>query len=122
MHRLLALLEEANAVLHPFTLDVRDNTLVYNGTAYAPYHPRAPDPYALAWLSSFKAIIGLLGGARDLTAHQKSYLRRSICGGMGSFADFALDEKHWGVAAIEANRRLDEIRSSFFAVLDDIKS
>jgi hypothetical protein len=121
MHKLIDLLEQASAVLQPFTQDVRPGALAYDGTRYAPSAPQSPDAYALAWWSSFQAIIALLGGFETLTESQRDYLRRTICGGMGSFGDFSLDEKRWGASATKANHQLAQIRASFYEALSHLE-
>ena len=122
MRKLIDLLEQASAVLQPFTQDVRPGALAYDGTRYAPSPPQSPDPYALAWWSSFQTIIALLGGSGTLTESQRAYLRRTICGGMGSFSDFSLDEKRWGASAAKANHQLAQIRTSFYEALDRLEA
>src|SRR5262245_2205206 len=109
---LLGLLEDACSVLQPFTLVVSANTLVYDGARYAPAPQQAPDPSALAWWSTLKTAIALLDEQTRLTRGQLRYLRDSLCGGMGSFNDFSLEESRWGDRAVSANGQLDRIRES----------
>ncbi len=122
MRKLIDILEQASAVLQPFTLEVRPGDLVYDGTRYAPSPSRSLDPYALAWWSSFQTIIALLGDSETLTERQRAYLRGTICGGMGSFADFSLDVKRWGASAAKANQQLDQIRTSFYEALNHLEA
>lgn len=67
-----------------------------------------PDrPYALMWWSVLKSIASLIEAQEGpISDKQGHYLRRQILGGMGSFQDFALDEKTRGDPAKEANRQL----------------
>ena len=117
MHQLIDLLKQASAILQPFTLNGGPGTLVYDGSRYAPAQPQSPDPYALAWWSSFQTTIALLDGLQTLTVRQRDYLHHSLCGGMGSFSDFALDETRLGTSAATANQQLTQIRASFYATL-----
>ncbi len=121
MRKLIDLLKQASTVLQPFTLEVKPGDLVYDGTRYAPSPPRSLDPYALAWWSSFQTTIALLDGLEALTPSQLDYLRHSLCGGMGSFGDFSLDEKRWGASAAKANRQLAQIRTSFYEALSHLE-
>ena len=122
MKQLIDLLKQASAVLQPFTQDVRPGALVYDGTRYAPSSPQSPDAYALAWWFSFQTTIALLDGLETLTESQRDYLRRTICGGMGSFADFSLDERRWGDSALKANHQLAQIRTSFYESLNHLEA
>jgi hypothetical protein len=118
MHQLIDLLKQTSAILEPFTQDVRQNALAYDGTRYAPATPKSPEPYALAWWSSFQTTIALLDGLEALTPKQRDYLRHSLCGGMGSFGDFSLDEARLGASATKANRELTRIRASLYDTLN----
>lgn len=120
MHQLIDLLKQACAILEPFTQNVGPRTLVYDGTRYAPAPPQSPDPYALAWWSSFQTVIALLEGLETLTTRQQAYLCHSICGGMGSFNDFVLDESRWGSRATTANQQLTQVRSSLCSALNHL--
>jgi hypothetical protein len=117
MHQLIDLLKQASAILEPFTRNVRAGTRVYDGTRYAPASPQSPEPYALAWWSSFQTTIALLDGLETLKPSQLDYLRHSLCGGMGSFGDFSLDEARLGASATKANRELNRIRASLYDTL-----
>src|ERR1039458_7258955 len=120
MQKLIDLLKQASAILEPFTENITPSTLVYDGTRYVPAPPQSPDPYALAWWSSFQTTIALLDGLETLTTSQRTYLRNSICGGMGSFNDFALDEARLGASASTANKQLNQIRLSLFAAINHL--
>ena len=121
MQQLIDLLKQACAILQPFTRDVSSGVLVYDGTRYAPAPSQSPDPYALAWWSSFQTTIALLDGLDTLTASQHAYLRGWLCGGMGSFNDFALDPTRCGAGASAANQQLTRVRSSLYAALNELE-
>ena len=118
MHQLIELLKQASQILEPFTQNTGASTLVHDGTRYAPALPQSPEPYALAWWSSFQAIIALFDGVDTLTPSQLDYLRHSLCGGMGSFNDFSLDEARLGASATKANQQLTQIRASLHDTLN----
>jgi hypothetical protein len=69
------------------------------------------DPYALAWWSTINASVSLIDGQPELSARQLDYMRRTFCGGMGSFNDFVLDRSKLGLVAVDANKELDRIRA-----------
>ena len=117
MKHLIELLEQACTQLQPFTSEVAAGALVYDGTRYAPAPARSMDPYALAWWATFRTVIALLEGEWALKKRHREYLLHSICGGMGSFQDFSLDEARWGESAVTANKELERIRSQLFDTL-----
>jgi hypothetical protein len=123
MMQLIDLLNQASAVLQPFTRDVRPGALVYDGTSYSQSSTQSPDAYAIAWWFSFRNTVALLDSLETLTPRQRDYLRHSLCGGMGSFSDFSLDEERWGVSAKTANQKLTQIRGLIYETLihDDTK-
>jgi len=121
MQQILVLLNQAGAILQPFTCAANANSSVYDGTSYAAVAAtETPDPYALAWWSSIQTTIGLLNEVTSLTNKQLDYLLSTFCGGMGSFNDFWLDVSRWGQAAETANAQLDMIRSSLFDALKNL--
>ena len=103
--------------LQPFTQEVRSGGRVWNGTAYVQAEARQADPYALMWWSTLTETANLLD-AQDgaLSAKQIEHLRHKFFGGMGSFADYCIDEKRGGESARAANQRLNEKREKLFRV------
>ena len=101
--------------LTPFTQTVRSSSRVWDGTAYVKSEPRQDDPYALAWWHSLTRIADLLYlQEAELSAKQVEYLRSTLFGGMGSFADYCIDVNRGGDAAEAANQRLNEKRTALF--------
>jgi hypothetical protein len=111
---LRALAEE----LRPFTLAAAAGARKWTGSAYSQGNNMPQDAYALSWWSAISTIADLLErNDSPMSEAEYSYLLSRICGGMGSFADFALDEIIYGPAARKTNKRLDEMRSHFFEIL-----
>lgn len=111
VQRVIDLLNEAAAILEPFTAVTSPGTLVWNGSRYASGTDNKMDPYALAWWATISASVSLIDGQTELSAKQRDYIRRTFCSGMGSFNDFALDPRTLGPVAVDANKELDRIRA-----------
>jgi hypothetical protein len=80
-----------------------------------------PDPYALAWWSTLRAISALLASQPSLTPEQYSYLQQEFFGTMGSFQDFCLDGKRWGKKASAANKELREIIDELYSAFQGLR-
>ena len=98
-------------VLKPFVRAFEKGSLRWDGTAYVKVEEETkPDPYALAWWSALNTMVGLLEGqGSKITEEQKEFIRRELCGGMGSFSDFRLDASDWKEAE-KANKELAAAR------------
>ena len=105
-------LRKTAKILEPFIQSYNAGSLRWDATAYVrAAKTKKPDPYALAWWSTLNTMVGLLEGqGLEIAEEQKEYIRRELCGGMGSFSDFRLDASDWGKGAEEANKELDAAR------------
>lgn len=120
---IIELLKDACEALQPFTSEVKQVTKTWDGNSYSLARPEQfheVDPYALAWWATFTTSIALLEHENKLSTEQLGFLKSTLCGGMGSFQDFALDSDVYGYRANDANSKLEEIRASMFKVLDEM--
>jgi hypothetical protein len=122
VQQMVALLEDFAAVLQPFTSAAGVRSRAWDGTEYAPVlQPHGPDPHALAWWATLRAVASLLRSQPRITQEQYSYLHSEWFGGMGSLNDFVLDTERHGEAAKKANERLDRIRVDLYSCLQSLQ-
>jgi hypothetical protein len=107
-------LRETAETLKPLTESAMLGSLNWNGITYAKStEEKKPEPYALAWWSILSTVAELIDAQETpLSEKQIAYLDRLLFGGMGSFNDFSLA----GKTAKSVNDRLDEQRSSLYAI------
>jgi len=104
-------LREMAEQLKPFIDDIVAGSKVWDGNAYTITQPQTGDPFARVWWSVLETVADLLElDDRSLDHHHLEYIRSRFLSGMGSFADFQLDEQQWGESAFTANRRLNIMR------------
>jgi len=116
------LLDDCVKVLEPFIESSRRGSLHWNGFKYAPVtEAKNPDPYALAWWSTLRAISALLESQPSLTPGQYSYLQQEFFGTMGSLQDFSLDAKRWGKKARVANEQLRIILGELYSAFKSLR-
>ncbi|MEK7747506.1 MAG: hypothetical protein AAB300_00295 [Nitrospirota bacterium] len=115
---LIDALRAASSILAPFSDPSSGLGLRWNGTAYVPATSREADTYAAKWWMALVVVTEMLN-VQDgpLTTAQKKYLEKLLCGGMGSFNDFFLDEDQWGEAGSAANAALNSARSNIYSAL-----
>lgn len=76
-------------------------------------------PYILSWWCNLLTIASLLEYQEiPITKKQKVYLLKELLGGMGSFNDFSLFENEVGNKAINANKKLCELRAHLCRLFD----
>lgn len=115
---IIAILRAFEKELKGFTQTVNEGARVWNGHEYAAAERREADSYALAWWTTARTVADFLEMQdTGLTEKQSIYLRNVFLGGMGSFADFQVDEKKYGEEAIKANNELERLRSRLFDLL-----
>jgi hypothetical protein len=103
------------AELEPFTMRILPGGRVWDGEGYVQMEEREMDPYALMWWRILNEVAEMLERQGcPITDLQIQHLRRMLFGGMGSFSDFSIDSTKFGLAAEEANTRLDGKRTSCF--------
>ena len=109
-------------MLEPFIRSARRGSRSWNGSEYAPVTEDVdPDPYALAWWSTLRAISALLASEPSLTPEQYSYLQQEFFGTMGSLQDFRLDAKRWGKKARAANDELRKILDELYSAFQSLR-
>lgn len=103
--------------LRPF-IETKDSKIKSKLLKYFSELELIPNPYALAWWSILTTITELLQAQEsDITEKQKEYILHQLCGGMGSFADFQLDETISGTNASETNQKLNIARKKLYNLL-----
>jgi hypothetical protein len=116
------IIDDCAKVLEPFIRSARRGSLSWNGSEYAPVTEDVdPDPYALAWWSTLRAISALLASQLSLTPEQYSYLQQEFFGTMGSLQDFCLDAKRWGKKGSAANKELREIIDELYSAFQSLR-
>ena len=70
------------------------------------------------WWAILRTTADLIETQDRLNNSQVALLRSKFFDGMGSFSDFSLDTKRWEAKAVEANNRLNKIRSELFAFFE----
>jgi hypothetical protein len=108
--------------LQPFIQETASGTREWDGSRYVEAEPKTPDPEARIWWSVLTTMAEMLEGqGAPAKARQLHYLRKELFGGMGSFAEFAIDESRFGEKARAANERLAEQRERMFHVLEGLE-
>jgi hypothetical protein len=103
--------------LRPF-IETKDSKIKSKLLKYFEELELIPNPHALAWWSILTAITELLQAQEsDITEKQKEYILHELCGAMGSFADFQLDENIFGTDATETNQKLNTVRKNLYSIL-----
>ena len=103
--------------LRPF-IETKDSKIKSKLLNYFEKLELIPNPYALAWWSILTTITELLQAQElDITEKQKEYILHQLCGGMGSFADFQLDENISGTNASDTNQSLKIARKKLYDIL-----
>jgi len=122
INEIINYLRELQAELEPFTHAVNSGELVWDGKQYARAEKKALDVFAFNWWNTIRVAADLLEAQGDsLSIKQLKYIEAMICGGMGSLADYQIDEDRWGENAKNANEKIHKIRGSLYRILQLIK-
>lgn len=76
--------------LQPLTQGSVPGAAIWDGEKYVRGETKNPDPYALAWWSTLRAIAAMVEAQEcALSSDQIAYLKSTFFGGMGSLSDLA---------------------------------
>jgi hypothetical protein len=105
------------AAIKPLTESTPPGAKTWDGKQYSSATVKYADPYALSWWSTLSVIAALIE-AQDcpVSEAQRSYLDRTLFGGMGSLNDLYFDPRALGALADTVNRSLDERRRELYAI------
>jgi hypothetical protein len=123
MDRFLESLVTIVQILQPFICGSGPGSARWDGKAYVQGESRLIDVAALTWWSSLNVMDNLLRGQEAYpTADQLTYLDRELFGGMGSLADFRIDEALFGEEARQANKKLELETDKLYQALSRLKA